>query len=175
MLNYDKVATLTIFIRRIKNTLFELERKVHNMKKFAALVLSLLLVFSAVFSTVAFAESSTPDFVTYGNSNALIIVMGTNALLVDVTPNAALDTFVLENIRMCAFEQLYFSFIAEPEGKAEQSLWFFDGTNEVVSLEDYTPVFFDDYSITLKKDGIYYEVDMEKTASTGELVVNPLD
>jgi len=146
------------------------------MKKLAALVLSLILVFSLAFSNVAIAETGNLDFVTYGNSNAILIVVDNNkALLVNVTPNATVDTYVFENIRLCAFKQLYFSFIGEQAGKEDQYIWFFQGNENMISLEGYTPIFFDEDAITLKKGDTYYEVDMEKTASTGELVVNPLD
>lgn len=144
------------------------------MKKLSLVFFSLLLVFTIAFSNVAFAKTVFDDFVTYGNSNAMLFMKNDGEVrLVLPSPKGTLDIVSFKDILLTAFGETYFSYIDIEEDK--QYLFFFSGTLEEISLDGYTPIFFEDNHITLRKDDTYYEVDMNKTAATSELVVNPMD
>ncbi len=144
------------------------------MKKLALGFLSLLLVFSVAFSNVASAKTIFDDFVTYGNSNAMLLMKNDGeARLVTPSPEGTLDVFSFKDIILTAFGETYFSYIDIE--KDEQYLFFFFGSSGQISLNGYTPIFFEGDHITLRKEDTYYEVDMEKTSATSELVVIPID
>lgn len=151
------------------------------MKKLALGFLSLLLVFSVAFSNVASAKTIFDDFVTYGNSNAMLLMKSDGeARLVTPSPEGTLNVFSFKDIILTAFGETYFSYIDIEKDeidieKDEQYLFFFSGSSGQISLNGYTPIFFGGDHITLRKEDTYYEVDMEKTSATSELVVIPID
>ena len=143
------------------------------MKKFVSLVLSMLLVFSFMFCNVAFADKEPSEVKTYANENAMVVVYDDKTDIREVLPNGDVQFIGYKDVRLCAFKSQYCCILADRQGTMIYGIWFFGKSDTWVILDDYTPVFFDDDCITLKKGDIYYEVDMEKTASTGELVVHP--
>ena len=143
------------------------------MKKFSLVLLSLFMI---LFATVAIAETAPADYETYGNDSAFLLMRGTRADLTYFIPEVnSLYPKTFHNVELNAFTEQYVCFRSMLETFKGQVLWFYHGEHKLVSLEDFLVYKFTDDSITLIKDDAYYEVDMEKTASTSELVVNPLD
>lgn len=143
------------------------------MKRLVTVVLSLVLMCSVIFCNTAFAASNSSEIKTYTNKNAMIVIHDGKTDIREVLPNGDVRVLGFQNVRLCAFKPRYCCIIAEKDGTVAQGLWFFGKSTEFVVLEDYTPVFFDDDQIILKKGDTYYEVDMEISASTGILVVHP--